>query len=38
MPVPVVNIKVKEKPAIPVGVPTTEAYEAMLNLPNDAEN
>ena len=30
-----VNIKVKEEPAIPAGVPTTEAYEAMLNVPND---
>ena len=37
MPVPIVNIKVKESPAIPAGVPTTEAYEAMLNVPNDAD-
>ena len=36
IPVPVVNIKVKEEPAIPAGVPTTEAYEAMLNVSNDA--
>ena len=28
MPVPIVNIKVKEEPAIPFGAPTTEAYEA----------
>ena len=28
IPVPIVNIKVKEEPA---GVPTTEAYEAILN-------
>ena len=27
IPVPIVNIKVKEEPAIPAGVPTTEAYE-----------
>ena len=26
-----------EEPAIPAGVPTTEAYEAILNLPNDAD-
>ena len=37
MPVPIVNIKVKEEPAIPAGVPTTEAYEAMLNLPNNGD-
>ena len=37
IPVPIVNVKVKEEPAIPVGVPTTEAYEAMLNVPNDAD-
>ena len=37
MPVPIVNIKVKEEPAIPACVPTTEAYEAILNVPNDAE-
>ena len=35
IPVPVVNIKVKEEPAIPADVPTTEAYEAMLSVPND---
>ena len=35
--VPIVNIKVKEEPAIPAVVPTNEAYEAMLNLPNDAD-
>ena len=35
IPFNVVNIKIKEEPAIPVGVPTTEAYEAMLNIPND---
>ena len=37
IPVPIVNIKVKEEPAIPAGVPTTEAYEAILNVPNDAD-
>ena len=37
IPVPIVNINVKEEPAIPAGVPTTEAYEAMLNVPNDAD-
>ena len=37
IPVPIVNIKVKEEPAIPADVPTTEAYEVMLNLPNDAD-
>ena len=37
MPVPIVNIRVKEEPAIPAGAPTIEAYEAMLNVPNDAD-
>ena len=37
IPVPIVNIKVKEEPAIPAGVPTTDTYEAMLNVPNDAD-
>ena len=36
-PVPVVNIKVKEEPAIPTGIPTTAAYEAIFNVPNDAD-
>ena len=36
IPVPLGNIKVKEKPAIPTGIPT-EAYEAMLKVPNDAD-
>ena len=36
-PVPIVNIKVKEEPAIPTGIPTTAAYEAILNVPNDAD-
>ena len=26
-----------EELAIPAGVPTTEAYEAILNVPNDAD-
>ena len=37
MPVPIVNIKVKEAPLIPTGVPTTEACEAILKVPNDAD-
>ena len=37
IPVPIVNIKVKEEPGIPAGVPTTEACEAILNVPNDAD-
>ena len=32
-PVPIVNTKVKEAPVIPAGIPTTEAYEAILNVP-----
>ena len=36
-PVPTVNIKIKEEPAIPTGIPNTTAYEAILNVPNDAE-
>ena len=35
IPVPIVNTKVKEAPVIPAGIPTTEAYEAILNVPND---
>ena len=37
IPVPIVNIKVKEAPVIPAGVPITVACEAMLNIPNDAD-
>ena len=37
MPILVVNIKVKEEPAIPTGIPTTVACEAILNVPNDAD-
>ena len=36
IPVPIVNTKVKEAPVIPAGIPTTEAYEAIRNVPNDA--
>ena len=35
--VPIVNTKVKEAPEMPAGIPTTEAYEAILNVPNDAD-
>ena len=35
--VPIVNSKVKEAPVIPAGIPTTEAYEAILNVLNDAD-
>ena len=32
------HIKVKEEPAIPAGVPTTtEVFEAILNVPSDAD-
>ena len=37
MPVPIVNINVKEEPAVPTGMPTDAAYEAILNVPNDAD-
>ena len=37
IPVAIVNIKVKEEPAIPTGIPTISAYEAILNVPNDAD-
>ena len=37
IPVPIVNTKVKEAPVIPAGTPTTGAYEAILNVPNDAD-
>ena len=37
MSVPIVNIKVKESPVIPAGIPITVACEAMLNVPNDAD-
>ena len=37
-PVVLVNIKVKDDPAIPAGIPTTVAYEAILEVPNDADS
>ena len=37
IPVPIANIKVKEEPAIPTGIPATVAYQAMLKVPNDAD-
>ena len=37
IPAPIVNTKVKEAPVIPAGIPTTEANEAILNVPNDAD-
>ena len=36
IPVLIVNIKVKEEPAIPTGKPNTDAYEAILKVLNDA--
>ena len=38
MPVLIVNIKVKEGPAIPTGIPITVACEVILNALNDADN
>ena len=37
MPVPIVNIKVKEASVIPTGIPTTATCEAMFNVRNDAD-
>ena len=37
IPVLIVNIKVKEEPTIPTGKPNTVAYEAILNVLNDAD-
>ena len=37
MPLLIVNIKVKEAPAIPTGIPITVACEATVNEPNDAD-
>ena len=37
-PVVTVNIKVKDAPAIPVGIPTTAAHEAILKVSNDADS
>ena len=36
-PVLIVNIKVKETPAVPTSIPITVACEAILNVPNDAD-
>ena len=33
-----VNIKVKDAPVIPAGIPTTVAYETILKVPNDADS
>ena len=33
-----VNIKVKDAPAIPAGISTTVAYEAILKVPKDADS
>ena len=33
----IVNVKVKEEPAIPTGIPITVACEAILKVPNDAD-
>ena len=37
-PVVTVNIKVKDAPAIPTGIPTIVAYDPILKVPNDADN
>ena len=37
IPVLIVNIKVKEAPVIPTGIPTIVACEAILNVPNNAD-
>ena len=37
IPAPIVNIKVKEEPGIPTGKTNTVAYEAILNVLNDAD-
>ena len=37
MPVLIVNIKVEEAPAIPAGISIIVAFEATLNVPNDAD-
>ena len=37
-PVVTVNIKVKDAPAIPTGIPTIVAYEAILKVPNHADS
>ena len=37
-PVVTVNIKVKDAPANPAGIPTTVGYGAILKVPNDADS
>ena len=37
-PVVMVNIKVKDAPAIPTGIPTTGACEAILKVPNNKDS
>ena len=37
-PVATVNIKVKDAPAIPAGIPTIVACDAILKVPNDADS
>ena len=37
-PVVTVNIKVKDSPAIPTGIPTIVACDAILKVPNDADS
>ena len=38
MPVVTVNIKVKDTPAIPTGIPTIVACDTILKVPNDADS
>ena len=38
MPVVTVNVKVKDVPAIPTGIPTIVACDAILKVPNDADS
>ena len=33
-----INIKVKDAPVIPAGIPTIVAYEEILKVPNDADS
>ena len=37
-PVVTVNIKVKDAPAIPTGIPTIVACDTILKVPNDADS
>ena len=37
-PVVTVNIKVKDAPAIPTGIPTIVVCDAILKVPNDADS